>query len=335
MPDIEFSDRIILGMMHMITVLKRFICPFICLLVLLFVILNLDNWTNVLARFITNDPTIIIDSSNEYQKDTTFLFVKAVNDYTPLSKGDIKNIFYTIVNNGWEEFTFYCPSEYTECLNDVKEISHDQDLLTHLNNFVHPYNGFSNVKTEISQTGEITVHIEYIYTEAQIVQINEEVNRIFNELIHEGMDDYTKILTIHDYIINHSKYDVERNDSGDSRYHSYLAYGPLLEGYATCNGYTDAMALFLEKMNIPNFKVAMTPDDVSSSEGHVWNAVNLNGTWYHLDLTWDDPVSTDGVDYLQHKYFLITTEQLEEVDSSGEVKVTEHQFKKNIYVELK
>lgn len=324
-----------LGMMHMITVLKRFICPFLCLLVLLFVILNLDNWTNLLARFVANEPTIIVDASNEYQKGMDYIFVQEATDYTPLSKGDIKNIFYTIVNNGWREFTFYCPSEYTECLNDVKEISRDQDLLTHLNNFVHPYNGFSNVKTEISESGEITVNIEYIYTPEQITQINAEVDRLYQELINDTMDDYTKILTIHDYIINHTKYDVERNDNGNSIYHSYLAYGPLFEGYATCNGYTDAMALFLEKMDLPNFKVAMTPEDTTSSAGHVWNAVYLNGAWYHLDLTWDDPVSTDGVDYLQHKYFLITTEQLEEVDNSGEVKVTEHQFKKNIYVELK
>ncbi len=319
----------------MITVLKRFFLPFVSLLALMFVILNLDNLTDLFAQFITSTPTVVVQPVNEYQKSTSFLFVQETSDYIPLSKGDIKNIFYTIVNNGWDEFTFYCPNEYIDCLSDVKEISQDQDLLTHLNNFVHPYNGFSNVKTEISETGEITVYIQYFYNVDQIRQINQEVDRLYAELTNESMDDYTKILTIHDYIINHTKYDVERNDNGDSIYHSYLAYGPLFEGYATCNGYTDAMTLFLEKMNIPNFKVAMTPDDASSSEGHVWNAVYLNGTWYHLDLTWDDPVSTDGMDYLQHKYFLITTEQLEEVDSSGEVKVTEHQFKKNIYVELK
>ena len=335
MPDIEFSDRINLGMMYMITVLKRFFLPFVSLLALMFVILNLDNLTDLFAQFITITPTVVVQPVNEYQKSTSFLFVQETSDYIPLSKGDIKNIFYTIVNNGWDEFTFYCPNEYIDCLSDVKEISQDQDLLTHLNNFVHPYNGFSNVKTEISETGEVTVYIQYFYNVDQIRQINQEVDRLYAELTNESMDDYTKILTIHDYIINHTKYDVERNDNGDSIYHSYLAYGPLFEGYATCNGYTDAMALFLEKMNIPNFKVAMTPDDASSSEGHVWNAVYLNGTWYHLDLTWDDPVSTDGMDYLQHKYFLITTEQLEEVDFSGEVKVTEHQFKKNIYVELK
>ena len=286
-------------------------------------------------EYTINDPEVFIPTSNSYVKKENFLFIQNTEDFLPFSKGDLKNIYYTIVNNGWKEFTFYCPSEYVHCLEDVKEISNDQDLLTHLNNYVHPFNGFSNVKTVISESGDITVSISYFYSDEQIKAINKKIDEIYKNIITDDMDTYTKILTIHDYIINNTKYDVERNNQGESNYHSYIAYGPLIEGYATCNGYTDAMALFLEKMNIPNFKVAMTPEENSNTEGHVWNAVYLNNQWVHLDLTWDDPVSSDGTDYLQHKYFLITTTQLEEADNSGEVIVTEHQFKKNIYPELK
>ena len=286
-------------------------------------------------EYTINDPEVFIPTSNSYVKKENFLFIQNTEDFLRFSKGDLKNIYYTIVNNGWKEFTFYCPSEYVHCLEDVKEISNDQDLLTHLNNYVHPFNGFSNVKTVISESGDITVSISYFYSDEQIKAINKKIDEIYKNIITNDMDTYTKILTIHDYIINNTKYDVERNNQGESNYHSYIAYGPLIEGYATCNGYTDAMALFLEKMNIPNFKVAMTPEENSNTEGHVWNAVYLDNQWVHLDLTWDDPVSSDGTDYLQHKYFLITTTQLEEADNSGEVIVTEHQFKKNIYPELK
>lgn len=317
------------------SLIKKLFIPILCLFILLFVLLNANNWSDFLTNYTINDPEVYIPKSNSYVKEEDFLFVQNIENFMPFSKGDLKNIYYTIVNNGWKEFTFYCPSEYVECLEDVKEISNDQDLLTHLNNYVHPYNGFSNVKTVISETGDITVSINYFYSDEQIKAINKKIDEIYKNIITNDMDTYTKILTIHDYIINNTKYDIERNNNGNSIYHSYIAYGPLLEGYATCNGYTDAMALFLEKMNIPNFKVAMTPEKNSDTEGHVWNAVYLNNQWFHLDLTWDDPVSNDGTDYLQHKYFLITTSQLEEADTSGEVIVTEHQFKKNIYPELK
>ena len=317
------------------SLIKKLFIPILCLFILLFVFLNANNWSNFLMEYTINDPEVFIPTSNSYVKKENFLFVQNTEDFLPFSKGDLKNIYYTIVNNGWKEFTFYCPSEYVHCLEDVKEISNDQDLLTHLNNYVHPFNGFSNVKTVISESGDITVSISYFYSDEQIKAINKKIDEIYKNIITDDMDTYTKILTIHDYIINNTKYDVERNNQGESNYHSYIAYGPLIEGYATCNGYTDAMALFLEKMNIPNFKVAMTPEENSNTEGHVWNAVYLDNQWVHLDLTWDDPVSSDGTDYLQHKYFLITTTQLEEADNSGEVIVTEHQFKKNIYPELK
>lgn len=314
--------------------ISQIFVPFCCLLFLTFLFFSLNPISEQIIDFLKKEPELVLKPSNQYQKNEEFSFVKSTTNFVPYSKQDIKNIFYSIVNNGWSDFTFYCPNEYVRCLEDMKEFSKNQDLLTHLNNFVHPYNGFSNVRTTISETGEIQISVDYFYNDLEKQQINAKIDAIYEEIITEDMDLEKKILTIHDYIINHTKYDVSRNNDGESEYRSYIAYGPLLEGFATCNGYTDAMALFLTKLEVPNFKVAMTPEENSSSAGHVWNAVYLNDAWFHLDLTWDDPVSSDGKDYLQHKYFLITTEQLVEVDS-GEVTVTEHDFKRSIYPELK
>ena len=150
--------------------------------------------------------------------------------------------------------------------------------------------------------------------------INDKVDEILKKQVNNSMSTEDKIKAIHDYIINTTKYDVSRNNDGKSPYHSYTAYGPLLEGYATCNGYTDAMALFLIKMNIPNFKVV--------SENHIWNAVYLDNKWYHLDLTWDDPVLTDGSDTLEYTFFLITTPELEELETN------QHGFDKKVFSEL-
>ena len=80
------------------------------------------------------------------------------------------------------------------------------------------------------------------------------------------------------------------------------------------------MELFLERMNIKSFKV--------SSENHIWNAVYINNNWKHLDLTWDDPVATDGKDYLEYNYFLIDTDQLLTLEQ------TEHNFNLKHYKEL-
>ena len=255
-------------------------------------------------------------------------------DYIPYSYSDLLNILYSVINQGWDEFTFYCPKEYETCIQDVSKLSKDDLNLTHANNFVHPYNSYNTLTTSITESGEITVNVNYLYSNNDIKIINEFVDKVINELYDKNKDDYENIKSIHDYIINHTKYDVERNDKGESKYTSYSAYGPVVEGYATCNGYADLMAIFLSKLNYENYKIATTSEEISyKSNGHIWNAVKINGKYLHLDLTWDDPVSSDNKDYLYHKYFLVSTEEMKKADS-GSVNVEEHNFNKAIYQEF-
>ena len=83
------------------------------------------------------------------------------------------------------------------------------------------------------------------------------------------------------------------------------------------------MQLFLEKLGVNNYRVA--------SDKHTWNAIEIDGVWYHLDLTWDDPVTVGVPDLnlLEHSFFLIPTKELLNY-STGE-----HVFDQNVYQELK
>lgn len=289
--------------------------------------------STILTKLVEPQEAIVFDNSSPYKKEHNFYFVKNTDSFTPLSKGDLKNIFYTIVNSGWNNFTFYCPHEYQNCIADMKDLSQDQNLLTHINNFVHPFLSFSNIRTSLSESGEINIQVEYLYNEKQKKEIEEAIDNFIKENVPSDIDLYDKIKIFHDYIIEHTKYDVERNEKGESNYLSYIAYGPLMEGYATCNGYTDVMAIFLTKLGVLNYKIATTPPNDSDIQGHVWNAVYVNNEWLHLDLTWDDPVSSDGKDYLQHKYFLVNNEELKKADE-GEVEVLEHLYNPSIYLEF-
>ena len=318
----------------MVKQMKKLLIPTICIFFVLLSLIFLDPLTNSIAKIISNEPTLVIENSNEYTKDTDYLYVQRTKDYIPYSYQDLLNIYYSVINNGWNQFTFYCPKEYTNCLNDISNISEDELILTHLNNYIHPFNSFTNIRTSINENGEITLYIYYLYNEDEIKIIDEKTDELLNNLITSDMDDYTKLKTIHDYIINNVKYDVERNEENSSDYSSYTAYGPLFEGYATCNGYTDLMAIFLTKLGFNNYKVATTPDEISySSTGHIWNALYYDNSWVHIDLTWDDPVSSDQKDYLFHTYFLVTTEAMEEADK-GETVIEEHNFNKLFYLEF-
>ena len=270
--------------------------------------------------FVKEEKEVTLTTSNDYTRDYDFNYVKRTDDFTPSNYQDLLNIYYTVLNSGEEEFSFYCTDEYSECINDVDSLANNQKVLSTINNFVHPFNSFRHLETSYDDYGKVTLKIEHIYSNNDIKLINAKVKEIEKEIWNSSMSNEDKIKEAHNYIINNSKYDKDRSDNNIVKYKSDTAYGSLLEGYSLCGGYTDAMELFLEDMGIKSYKI--------SSENHVWNAVNLNNAWYHLDLTWDDPITTDGSDILEYNFFLITTSELSELE--GE----QHNYDKNVYSEL-
>ena len=316
--------------------MKKYIIPLICYTIILIVLVNANTITSFLSQKISNNPAITIEKGDIYTKDYDFAYVQNSKEYVPYSYQDLINIFYSVLNQGWGEFTFYCPNEYKDCLSDYDKIMSSPIVLTHINNYVHPYHTIKNpLRASRTDSGEITIHVEYIYSSEDIKAINDYVDKLINDLYKKEDDDFKNLQRIHDYIIDNTKYDIERNETGNSDYKSYIAYGPAIEGYATCNGYADLMAIILTKLGYENYKIGTTTEDIKNeSLGHVWNAVKIDDKWLHLDLTWDDPVSSDGKDYIHHKYFLVDNNALKKADE-GDVKIEAHNFNPLYYQEFK
>ncbi len=301
--------------------MKKIIVLAICVFSVVLVYIYKDP----IAKYLTdstnkmNKREIEIPEVNEYKTfEGKYSYVSDTDNFVPKTKQDILNIIYTTLNSGWEEFTFYCPEEYKECIDEVVDITNDDVTLSNINGFVHPFNSFKSIETAYNTQGKITLNVHKLYTDEMIGEINKVVDKIYVEQINSSMSDEEKIRVIHDYIINNSKYDNDRI-SGITKYNSNTAYGNLIEGYGICSGYTDAMAIFLDKMKIPNYKI--------SSDKHIWNLVYINGKWLNLDLTFDDPVTNTGEDVLHHDYFLITTDELLKLDK------VEHTFNKDVFKE--
>lgn len=254
-------------------------------------------------------------NTNVYYKDKDYLYVQNTNDFVVKDKQQILNIYYTVLNSGEDSFTFYCDKNYKNCMNDVIDIAYDKTVLSNINNFVHPYNSFKKVKTTYTEYDEITIRTEKNYSEEDIKEANKKVDEILHEVIKNNMNDKEKIKAIHDYIINNGKYVPNKTDGNFNK-----ANDILIKNYGLCSAYSDAMAIFLERLGIDNYKIA--------SDTHVWNLVKLNNTWYHLDLTWDDPVTSDGSDRLEDIFFLINDKRLKELN------VKEHTYDKDVYLEI-
>ncbi len=244
---------------------------------------------------------------NEYTLDYKTVY-ENYEHYKVENKQELINLIFTILNSGVLESSFIC--SYDQCIDDLN--SYIQDEQRHnLNNFIHPFNAYESIEIEINNLNKVTIIPKKLYSVEDIVQSEALIKQISDEIITEDMTTNDKIKTFHDYIINMTKYDSESLDNVNKELNtpSNKATGPLLHGKALCGGYTDTMSIFLNQLNIENHKL--------SSENHVWNYVLLDGNWYHLDLTWDDPVNNLNTDLLIHEFFLITDEQLKSLNTGN------------------
>lgn len=259
-------------------------------------------------------------TDSEYRKKENYEYLKIDTDTIIKNKTEVKNMIYTFLDAGWNEYMVKCDPDYLTCTEDIKQLVQNNTYLTDISNFVHPFNTFEKVNTTFTSTGKVTLKKENRYSEEQIKALNDKVDEIYKKNYDSKKNVKENIKIFHDYIINNTKYDSD-NKTGVSDINSSTAYGVLFDGVGICSGYTDAMGLFLEKMNVKNYRI--------SSNTHVWNLVYVEGEWLHLDLTWDDPIISDGSDTLKDDYFLINTNTLKNKEDN------EHNFDENIYIEAK
>lgn len=128
-----------------------------------------------------------------------------------------------------------------------------------------------------------------------------------------------KLLVIHDKMVANCDYDVRVLSEDPDVVASvdktvYHAFGALCNKVAVCQGYSQALYMIAKKIGIEM-------DFCHSEEkNHVWNYVKLNGKWYHMDMTNDDPIIKDENGNLAaredtrawHRYFLVSDDGLVE-----------------------
>lgn len=280
----------------------------------------------VMSSAVQNKEVTLPNDTEVNFNNYEFGFVKETNDFHVKNRQGILNVIYTVLNHGISDFTFYCDKSYDGCLDELENISRDQVLLSTINNFVSPYNSYERVYFKITTYGEVNMTTDKLYSDEEIRKIESKIAEFETTNIKDNMNVRDKIKAFHDYLINNSVYDKERakaieNGNDSENNNSHKATGPLIDGIALCSGYSDAMKIYLDKLGIPNYKI--------SNSNHIWNLVYLNGEWLHLDLTWDDPVTTDGSNILLHRFFLITTDELMKLDKNG------HDFNSIYYPETK
>ena len=112
--------------------------------------------------------------------------------------------------------------------------------------------------------------------------------------------DFEKAVWFNDWLVENCRY--------DSSYSYCAPEGALARGSGTCEAYHRAYVMLLNSVGIATDRI--------SGDGHVWTGVQLDGNWYHIDTTWDDAGYDDNSVDLQHLYFGLNDELMNQIHSS-------------------
>jgi hypothetical protein len=115
------------------------------------------------------------------------------------------------------------------------------------------------------------IRIFYQETGKQRNYVKRKAEDIAWKIIESDMSDIEKIKTVYEWVIKHVTY-----DGFYARHGGYHA----LKGKAVCQGYALLLYRMLEGLGYNSL--------IISGGDHMWNMVELDGKWYHLDATFDD-----------------------------------------------
>lgn len=163
----------------------------------------------------------------------------------------------------------------------------DFELIYPTRRYEFKYDVLTGNVYKVNPTYEVSLE-ERDYMQSQVDAVVEDVVAQTTDL-----DVFQTVKFFHDYVILNCSYD-------DSLTNYSNAYGALVEGKAVCEGYARAFKYLCDRVGIPCELVIG-----STNVDHMWNVVQIDGDWYHIDLTWDDPKNKDG-DYISYTYFNLT-----------------------------
>ena len=175
--------------------------------------------------------------------------------------------------------------------------------------------------------GEIVSNVlpVYLWGEEEVNELTEEqksqirqkltaLEQVISGVLAQVDPDWSDLETalfLHDYLATHAQYD-ETLQIRD-------AYTILVEGTGVCQAYTLAYRLLLNRVNITSGTVT------SRSLNHIWNILLIDGNWYHVDVTWDDPTE-DRLGRVRHAYFCLSENKLKTTEGGKHYKAEDWEY---------
>lgn len=139
---------------------------------------------------------------------------------------------------------------------------------------------------------------EYFADGITAADVGEKISSLDGEIraIAASADSLTtpadKVAAVHDALTAKITYKLESQASAGNADYVRSAYGALVRGEGLCEAYAKSFKIVMDEIGIPCITVQGTYSDENSggAQLHMWNYVNLDGGWFGVDVTMDDPI---------------------------------------------
>ena len=190
--------------------------------------------------------------------------------------------------------------------------------------------------TECKKELQVSYAIKDVLTKKDATGFSPECKEVFDaafaavdQIITEGMSDEEKVKAIHDYLIYYADY-VNNGDYSTAEKWAHGAGGVLLHREGVCQSYAIAFYMMATAAGVQcEYVTGHATNSVGSTGRHAWNRVQIDGVWYYIDCTWDDPT---GGGHECYSYYLSetlwsnhTAENMADLASEGKY-MSEHYY---------
>ena len=218
---------------------------------------------------------------------------------------DLGNGFSNILNqaNGSDLLGKYYQSAIEAYTYDNPEIFYLSPNKMYLNIETTTIGSNVTYNVFINNGNENNYFIDEFTSQGQVESAINQIEQTKNQILQNRSENtYDNIKMVHDYLVENIEYDTTISQSN-----IYNVYGALVNGRTVCEGYARSFKYLMDELGIPCTLVIGTgTNSQGETENHAWNYVQLNGNWYAIDCTWDDPVSSTGYvsQNSKYRYFL-------------------------------
>lgn len=277
-------------------------------LIVLFVIYILFFWKN---------PNIEMVEAFSNDLDYSVYSGKNVYEWWRGTLSEKEQILYDEMKESFLQFDENFYTKLVIATTDRVDNAYSALLLDHPEIFwIDSYDMPTIANSKIIRTN-CKIEIKYSYTKDEAIEIKNKIEPVYMEIINGAKkqeNDYKKIKYVHDKLINLATY-TKYNKDNVHEFQSIVSIFDTKE--SVCAGYTYGFKFIMDQLDIDSIATRDVGNEVAS-DNHIWNMVNLYGTWYNIDVTYDGQLTKN--DIISYNYFLKSNSEF----------YKDHEMQKNI-----